>query len=71
MQTFLEWFWERFPDELQGNRDIECYDRVMEQHPNHNIWYNLGLRYKQRRLKGYFRRRSEVINKIRRKINEN
>ncbi|MGZ5470776.1 MAG: hypothetical protein ACXWFB_03720 [Nitrososphaeraceae archaeon] len=54
MQTFLEWFWERFPDELQGNRDIECYDRVMEQHPNHNIWYNLGLRYKQRRLKDIF-----------------
>lgn len=37
MQTFLEWFWERFPGELQGNKDIECYDRVMEQHPNHNI----------------------------------
>jgi hypothetical protein len=49
MQTFLEWFWERFPDELLGNSDVECYDRVMDLHPIcPNIWYFLVLRHKQR-----------------------
>ena len=44
MQTFLEWFWERFPDELLGNSDVECHDRVMDLHPIYpKIWYYLGL----------------------------
>ena len=45
------------------NRNFKLYHKQLQK--------LLGLRYKQRRLKGYFRRRSEVINKIRRKINEN
>ena len=32
MQTYLEWFGERFPDELLENRDIEGYDRFMDLH---------------------------------------
>ena len=37
MQTFLEWFWENFPDELLGNSDVEWYDRVAI----HNFTSNL------------------------------
>jgi hypothetical protein len=49
MQPFLEWFWERFPDELLGNSDVECYDRVMDLHPKYpKIWYYLVLGHKQR-----------------------
>jgi hypothetical protein len=49
MSVFLEWFWERFPDELLGNSDVECYDRVMDLHPIcPKIWYYLGLGHKQR-----------------------
>jgi len=45
-----EWFYnDNIPYELQWNRDIECYDKVMEPRPNyHKIWYNLILRYKQK-----------------------
>jgi hypothetical protein len=49
MRPFLEWFWERFPDELLENSDVECYDRVMDLHPKYpKIWYYLGLGHKQR-----------------------
>ena len=49
MQTFLEWFWERFPDELQRNSDVECYDRVMDLHPKYpKRWYYLVIGHKQR-----------------------
>jgi hypothetical protein len=48
MQTFLESFWERFPEELLGNSYGECYDRVMDLHPIcPKIWYYLGLEHKQ------------------------
>ncbi|HET9807409.1 MAG TPA: hypothetical protein VFP49_10900 [Nitrososphaeraceae archaeon] len=48
MQPFLEWFWEKFPDELLGNSDVECYDRVLDLHPIcPKIWYYLGLGHKQ------------------------
>jgi hypothetical protein len=49
MSVFLEWFWKRFPDELLGNSDVECYDRVMDLHPKYpKIWYYLVLRNKQK-----------------------
>ena len=49
MQTFLEWFWERFPDELLINSDVECYDRIMDLQPiRPKIWYYLVLGHKQR-----------------------
>ena len=49
MQTFLEWFWDRFPNEVFGNTDVECYDRVMDIHPKYpKIWYYLVLGHKQR-----------------------
>ena len=54
MQTFLEWFCERLPDELLENRDIEGYDRPMDLHPIYpKIWYYLGLGYTQK-TKGDF-----------------
>ena len=61
MQTFLEWFWEQFPDELLGNSDVECYDRVMDLHPIYpKIWYKLGLAYDsigyKQKAKEYFHR---------------
>ena len=46
MQTFLEWFWERFPDELLVNRDIEGYYRVMDLHSIYpKICYYLRFTY--------------------------
>jgi hypothetical protein len=41
--------------ELQRKGDLECYDKVMESHPNYPKiwWYNLVLVYKQK-AKEYF-----------------
>jgi len=34
---------------LKISKEIECYDKVMELHPNYpKIWYNLSLGYKQK-----------------------
>ena len=34
--------------ELKIRKEIECYDKVMESRPKYpQIWYNLGLEYKQ------------------------
>ena len=49
MQTFLEQFWDRFPNEVFGNSDVECYDRIIDLHPIcPKIWYYLILEHKQR-----------------------
>ena len=58
MRTFLEWFcWDEIQHELQRKGDIECYDKVMESHPNYPkiLWYSLFLEYKQK-AKEYFNR---------------
>lgn len=49
MQSFFQWQ-NIFSYELQRKDDIECYDNIMEQHPNYpKIWrYNLVLRYKSK-----------------------
>ena len=49
MQTFLDWVWDKFPNELLERSDIECYYEVMELRPIYpKIWYNLALGYKQK-----------------------
>ena len=63
MQTYLEWFWERFPDELLGNRDIEGYDRVMDLHPIYpKICYYLGFGHTQKAKEDF--QEFEDMNKI-------
>jgi hypothetical protein len=53
---------------LKIRKEIECYDKVMELHPNYpKIWYNLSLEYKQK-AKEYVHK-NEVIKKIRKRIN--
>jgi hypothetical protein len=43
---------------LKIRKEIECYDNVMELHPNYpKILYNLGLGYKQK-AKEYIHKRS-------------
>ena len=50
MRTLSEWFCnEDIPYELQRKEYIECYDKVMESHPNYlTIIYTHVLQYKQR-----------------------
>ena len=47
------------PSELKLQKEIECYDKVMELHYFYrNIWYNLGLVYdaigNKQKAKEYF-----------------
>jgi hypothetical protein len=36
MHTLSEWFWnDTIPHELHREGDIECYDKLMEQHSNY------------------------------------
>jgi len=63
MQTFLESFWERFPDELLGSKDIEGYDRVMDLHPIYpKICYYLKFGQTQKAKK--YVQEIEDVNKI-------
>jgi tetratricopeptide (TPR) repeat protein len=56
MRTVVEWILGSIPHELQRKGDIECYKKAMELHPNYTkIWYNRGLKYKQK-AKQYFKR---------------
>ena len=51
MHTLSEWFWnDTIPHGLHREGDIECYDKLMEQHSNYpKIWWNnLLLVFKQR-----------------------
>ena len=51
MHTLSEWFCnDNIPYELQREGEIECYDKLMEQHPNYpKIWWNnLFLAFKQK-----------------------
>ena len=50
MRALSDWFCSyNIPHELQRKGDIECYDKVMEQHPNYPKiwWYRLVLRFKE------------------------
>jgi hypothetical protein len=49
MRTLSEWFYDNIPHELQWKGDIECYDKIMGQHPNYFKiwWYNLIIKFKQ------------------------
>ena len=41
MRTLSEWFCnDNIPKELEWNKDIDCYDKVMDQYPNYpKIWW--------------------------------
>ena len=55
MKTSFQWQ-NVFPYKLQKKKDIECYDKVMDIHPNYPmIIYNLVLAFKQK-TKEYFKR---------------
>jgi hypothetical protein len=56
MRILSKWLccFNSIPYELQWKGDIECYDKVMELHPNYpKIWYNLVLGYIQK-IREYF-----------------
>ena len=56
MRTFVKWILDSIPHEFQRKGDIECYEKAMELQFNYpKIWYNIGLRYKQK-AKQYFKR---------------
>jgi hypothetical protein len=51
MQTSFYHWWNIFPNNLQWREDAECYDKVMESHPNYpKIWWDKAvLPFKQKK----------------------
>jgi hypothetical protein len=41
---YLE-FCDNIPYELKNQKEIESYDKIMEQRPKYILWYNLGLAF--------------------------
>lgn len=44
-EKFIFKFWNDIPSELKIQKEIESYDKIIEQRPKYKIWYNLGLAF--------------------------
>lgn len=57
---FLFELWDNMPYEFKIQKEIESYDKIMEQRPMYKIWYNLGLAFdsigNKEKAKDYYNR---------------
>ena len=44
-EKFIFKFWDDIPSELKIQKELESYEKIIEQRSKYKIWYNLGLAF--------------------------